>query len=51
MPAGWVAAFALQDNHVSQEMLPLLFGLGMLVAGWSIYIIVQHELARDKPFR
>jgi len=51
MPLGWVAAFALQENRVPLDMLPLLFGVGMLVAGWSIYIVVRHEIARDKPFR
>jgi hypothetical protein len=51
MPLGWVVAFALQENRVPADMLPVLFGLGMLVAGWSIYIITKHELARERPFR
>lgn len=51
MPLGWVAAFALQVERLPQDMTPLLFGAGMCVAAWGIYIIVRHELTREKPFR
>jgi uncharacterized membrane protein YfcA len=51
MPLGWVAAFALQIERLPHDVTPLLFGLGMCVAAWSIYIIVRHELSREYPFR
>ena len=51
MPLGWVAAFGLQVERVQKEWLPLLFMAGLAAAGVSIYIIVNHELGRDKPFR
>ena len=51
MPLGWVVAFALQAGHLSKGWLPLLFALSLLVAIVSIYIIVDHEVKRDRPFR
>jgi len=50
MPLGWVAAFALQVERLPADMTPWLFTVGMCVAVWSIYIIVRHELTREKPF-
>ena len=51
MPLGWVAAFGMQIEHIGHEWLPVLFVAGLGVAIGSIYIIVNHEIARDKPFR
>lgn len=51
MPLGWVAAFALQTERLPEAWTPALFALGMGVSGWSIFIVVRHELSREKPFR
>lgn len=51
MPLGWIAAFAIQIKRLSPDMTLGLFGLGAFVATWGIYIIVSHELSREKPFR
>lgn len=51
MPLGWIAAFAIQIERLSPDMTLGLFGLGAFVATWGIYIIVSHELSREKPFR
>lgn len=51
MPLGWVAAFGLQVERLPREWLPFLFILGLLIAGVSIYIISNHEISREKPFR
>jgi drug/metabolite transporter (DMT)-like permease len=51
MPLGWVAAFGLQVERLQKEWLPVLFLLGLAVAGGSIFIIVNHEMSREKPFR
>ena len=51
MPMGWVAAFGLQVERLQKEWLPALFLAGLGVAGVSIYIIVNHEMSREKPFR
>ena len=51
MPLGWVAAFGMQVEHIGHQWVPLMFIAGLGVAVVSIYIIVNHELAREKPFR
>jgi len=51
MPLGWVAAFGLQVEKLKKDWLPALFLAGLGVAGVSIYIIVNHEMSRERPFR
>jgi FtsH-binding integral membrane protein len=51
MPIGWIAAFGLQIERLQKEWLPLLFLAGLSVAGVSLYIIINHEMGRDQPFR
>jgi len=51
MPLGWVAAFGLQVERVGVEWVPALFIVSMIVVAVSIFIIVSHEMNRDKPFR
>jgi len=51
MPLGWVAAFGLQVERFGHEWVPVMFVTSLIVAVVSIYIIVSHEIARDKPFR
>lgn len=51
MPLGWVAAFGLQVERVGTEWVPAMFTVSLIVAGVSLYIIIGHELSREKPFR
>ncbi len=51
MPLGWISAFGLQVERIGQEWVPVMFVAGLGGALGIIYIIVNHEIARDKPFR
>jgi FtsH-binding integral membrane protein len=51
MPLGWVAAFGLQIERLPPGWLPTLFMAGLLVAGTSLWIILSHEINRERPFR
>ena len=51
MPLGWVAAFGLQVERVGVEWVPAMFAVSLVFAAASLYIILLHELAREKPFR
>jgi len=51
MPLGWVAAFGMQVERISTNWIPALFIAALLVAAGSLYIIITHELQRERPFR
>jgi FtsH-binding integral membrane protein len=51
MPLGWVVAFGLQIEEIDHSWLPALFVISMLVVAISLYIIVSHEMSRERPFR